>query len=43
MQGLLYGVKPERWTPPDDSNHLLVGLSKTPDAAGGAREADPHP
>ena len=30
MQGLLYGVKPERWTPPDDSNHLLVGLSKTP-------------
>ena len=30
MQGLLYGVKSERWTPPDDSNHLLVGLSKTP-------------
>ena len=28
MQGLLYGVKPERWTPPDESNQLLVGLSK---------------
>ena len=30
MQGLLYGVRPERWTPPDDSNHLLVGLGRTP-------------
>ncbi len=30
MQGLLYGVRPERWTPPDDSNQLLVGLSHTP-------------
>jgi threonine dehydrogenase-like Zn-dependent dehydrogenase len=30
MQGLLYGVKPERWTPPDAGNHLLVGLSRTP-------------
>ncbi len=30
MQGLLYGVRPERWNPPDDSNHLLVGLSRTP-------------
>ena len=30
MQGLLYGVRPERWTPPDDTNHLLVGLSRTP-------------
>ncbi len=30
MQGLLYGVRPERWTPPDDKNHLLVGLSRTP-------------
>jgi threonine dehydrogenase-like Zn-dependent dehydrogenase len=30
MQGLLYGVRPERWTPPDDSNKLLVGLSRTP-------------
>ena len=30
MQGLLYGVRPEKWTPPDDSNHLLVGLSRTP-------------
>jgi threonine dehydrogenase-like Zn-dependent dehydrogenase len=30
MQGLLYGVRPERWTPPDDTNKLLVGLSRTP-------------
>jgi threonine dehydrogenase-like Zn-dependent dehydrogenase len=30
MQGLLYGVRPEPWTPPDDSNKLLVGLSHTP-------------
>lgn len=30
MQGLLYGVRPERWTPPDDTNGLLVGLSRTP-------------
>jgi threonine dehydrogenase-like Zn-dependent dehydrogenase len=30
MKGLTYGVQPEAWTPPDDGNHLLVGLSKTP-------------
>ena len=30
MQGLLYGVKPEAWAPPDESNHLMVGLSRTP-------------
>jgi threonine dehydrogenase-like Zn-dependent dehydrogenase len=30
MQGLLYGVKPERWTPPDPENRLLVGLSHVP-------------
>lgn len=30
MQGLLYGVRPERWAPPDESNQLLVGLSHTP-------------
>ncbi len=30
MQGLLYGVRPEKWAPPDDSNKLLVGLSRTP-------------
>jgi len=30
VQGLLYGVRPEKWTPPDESNHLLVGLSHTP-------------
>ena len=30
MQGLLYGVRGDRWTPPDESNHLMVGLSRTP-------------
>jgi threonine dehydrogenase-like Zn-dependent dehydrogenase len=30
MQGLLYGVRPERWTPPDPENNLLVGLSRVP-------------
>ncbi len=30
MQGLLYGVRPEPWTPSDDNNKLLVGLSHTP-------------
>jgi threonine dehydrogenase-like Zn-dependent dehydrogenase len=30
MQGLLYGVRPERWTPPDPENQLLVGLSRVP-------------
>jgi threonine dehydrogenase-like Zn-dependent dehydrogenase len=30
VQGLLYGVRPERWTPPDESNPLLVGLSRVP-------------
>jgi threonine dehydrogenase-like Zn-dependent dehydrogenase len=30
MQGLLYGVRPEKWAPPDDTNRLLVGLSRVP-------------
>ena len=30
MQGLLYGIKPEQWDPPDDSNKLLKGLARTP-------------
>ena len=30
MQGLLYGVRPEHWTPPDESNDLMVGLSRVP-------------
>jgi threonine dehydrogenase-like Zn-dependent dehydrogenase len=30
MQGLLYGVRPEKWTPPDPSNRLMVGLSRVP-------------
>ena len=30
MQGLLYGVRGERWTPPEGANQLMVGLSKVP-------------
>ena len=30
MQGLLYGVRPDRWTPPDPENRLEVGLSRVP-------------
>ena len=30
MQGLLYGVRGDRWTPPDGSNSLMRGLSRTP-------------
>ena len=30
MQGLLYGVRPEPWAPPEGSNHLMVGLSRAP-------------
>jgi threonine dehydrogenase-like Zn-dependent dehydrogenase len=30
MRGLTYGVEPDPWTPPDDQNHLLVGLAKVP-------------
>jgi threonine dehydrogenase-like Zn-dependent dehydrogenase len=30
MQGLRYGVRPERWSPPDESNRLQVGLSRVP-------------
>jgi threonine dehydrogenase-like Zn-dependent dehydrogenase len=30
MKALLYGVRPETWTPPDRDNRLLVGLSKVP-------------
>jgi threonine dehydrogenase-like Zn-dependent dehydrogenase len=30
VKGLLYGVKPEPWSAPDESNKLLVGLSRTP-------------
>jgi threonine dehydrogenase-like Zn-dependent dehydrogenase len=30
MQGLLYGVRPDRWSPPDPQNHLQVGLSRVP-------------
>jgi len=30
VKGLLYGVRPDPWTPPDDTNPLLVGLSRAP-------------
>src|SRR5579864_7998802 len=30
MKGLLYGVRPEQWVSPDDSNPLLLGLARTP-------------
>ncbi len=30
MQGLLYGVRGDPWTPPDESNSLMRGLSRTP-------------
>jgi threonine dehydrogenase-like Zn-dependent dehydrogenase len=30
MKGLTYGVAPEPWEPPDEGNHLLVGLSNVP-------------
>jgi len=30
MKGLLYGVRPDAWEAPDDTNPLLVGLARTP-------------
>jgi len=30
MKGLLYGVRPEPWTAPDETNPLLVGLARSP-------------
>ena len=30
MQGLLYGVRPEAWDPPDEANALLAGLARVP-------------
>jgi threonine dehydrogenase-like Zn-dependent dehydrogenase len=30
MQGLLYGVRGEKWAPPDPTNKLMVGLSHVP-------------
>jgi threonine dehydrogenase-like Zn-dependent dehydrogenase len=30
VKGLLYGVRPDAWTAPDESNPLLVGLARTP-------------
>jgi threonine dehydrogenase-like Zn-dependent dehydrogenase len=41
MRGLTYGVAPEPWTPPDDQNHLLVGLSKVPMRL--EEREEPHP
>jgi threonine dehydrogenase-like Zn-dependent dehydrogenase len=41
MQGLTYGVEPDPWTPPDDQNHLLVGLAKVPMRL--EERPEPHP
>ena len=41
MKGLTYGVEPDPWTPPDEGNHLLVGLSKVPMRLD--ERAEPHP
>jgi threonine dehydrogenase-like Zn-dependent dehydrogenase len=41
MKGLTYGVEPEPWTPPDEENHLLVGLSKVPMRL--EEREEPHP
>ncbi len=30
MKGLVYGVKPDPWSPPDGANALLAGLARTP-------------
>jgi len=30
MKGLVYGVRPDPWAPPDESNPLLVGLARSP-------------
>jgi hypothetical protein len=41
VQGLTYGVEPDPWTPPDENNHLLVGLSKVPMRL--EEREEPHP
>jgi threonine dehydrogenase-like Zn-dependent dehydrogenase len=41
MRGLTYGVEPDPWTPPDDQNHLLVGLAKVPMRL--EERPEPHP
>ena len=40
MQGLLYGVRGDRWTPPDESNSLMRGPVPDPDAPRGARATE---
>ena len=30
MKGLLYGVRPDKWDAPDESNPLLVGWPAPP-------------
>jgi threonine dehydrogenase-like Zn-dependent dehydrogenase len=41
MRGLTYGVAPDPWIPPDENNHLLVGLSKVPMRL--EEREEPHP
>ena len=43
VKGLTYGVRPERWAPPDEGNPLLVGLSTTPMRLEEREGASPHP
>ncbi|HLI72902.1 MAG TPA: alcohol dehydrogenase catalytic domain-containing protein [Acidimicrobiales bacterium] len=41
MKGLLFGVRPEPWDPPDPENPLLAGLARTPMKLTDVD--DPHP
>jgi len=41
LKALLYGIKPDPWSPPDESNQLLVGLSRAPMRI--VDMDDPHP
>jgi threonine dehydrogenase-like Zn-dependent dehydrogenase len=41
MRGLTYGVAPDPWIPPEENNHLLVGLSKVPMRL--EEREEPHP
>ena len=43
VKGLLYGVRPDTWAAPDETNPLLVGLGADPDAARRHGRAPPEP
>jgi len=42
MQGLLYGVRPEKWEAPDPENKLLRGLARVPMAMKELEQPRPH-